>query len=123
MSNITGQNQEKPEPQEEGSTPRSNSEGTAARSRTFARGRTAVVAIVAIVAIVAAVTVALVYWRSGSGGAGRPVPAPRDIGAEQPGSTAVPTEATITIEPEVAARAGIKTEPVGEALVAGSAIS
>ena len=123
MSNITGQNQEKPEPQEEGSTPRSNSEGTAVRSRAFARRRTVVVAIVAIVAIVAAVTVALVYWRSGSGGAGRPVPAPRNVGAEQPGATAIPTEATITIEPEVAARAGIKTEPVGEALVAGSAIS
>lgn len=78
-----------------------------------------VVAIVAAIAIAVVAIVAFVYWRSGSTGAGRPVPAPRNVGAEQPGATAESTEPTITLEPEVAARAGIKTEPVGEALVAG----
>lgn len=78
-----------------------------------------VVAVVAAIAIVVVAIVAFVYWRSGSTGAGRPVPAPRNVGAEQPGATAESTEPTITLEPEVAARAGIKTEPVGEALVAG----
>lgn len=83
--------------------------------------RIAIVAIVAVVAIVAIVILTWVYWRSGSGGAGRPVPTPRNVGAEQPfvpGST----EPTITLEPEVAARAGLKTAPVGEALAAGTSM-
>jgi membrane fusion protein, heavy metal efflux system len=81
--------------------------------------RTALVAIVAVVAITAVVIVVWVFWRSGSSGAGRPVPTPRNIGAEQPGTTAHTSEATISIDPEAATRAGIKTEPVGEALLAG----
>jgi membrane fusion protein, heavy metal efflux system len=92
---------------------------THSRRRT---NRTALVAIVAVVAITAVVILVWVFWRSGSGGAGRPVPTPRNIGAEQPGATAPASEATLSINPEAAMRAGIKTEPVGEALLAGGAM-
>src|SRR5688572_13898523 len=81
------------------------------------RNRTAIVAVVSIVAV------GILVWlllRSGSSGAGRPVPTPRNISAEQ--TTPTPTsEATISIDPEAARRAGIKTEPVGEAMLAGGA--
>lgn len=88
--------------------------------------RTAVVAIVAVVALTA---LALLLWRmygSGGSGAGRPVPAPRSVAVEQPGAAggagaAAPSEATLTITPEVAARAGIKVETVGEQLAAEGA--
>lgn len=121
MSHTTEEKPEKRDPSEPGSgvTVKSRSERvtTSATSRT---NRTAIVAIVAVVAITAVVVLVWVFWRSGSGGAGRPVPAPRNIGAEQPSSTESPTEeATITVDPEAATRAGIKTEPVGEGLVAG----
>ncbi|MGI8835189.1 MAG: efflux RND transporter periplasmic adaptor subunit [Pyrinomonadaceae bacterium] len=123
MSDITEHKHDGTDPQDEGSRPSSNPEVTAGRPRRFASRRIAVVAIVAIVAMVAAVILALIYWRSGSGGAGRPVPAPRNVGAEQPGMTETPTaEPTISLEPEAVSRAGIKTEPVGEALVAGSSM-
>ncbi|MGI9167186.1 MAG: efflux RND transporter periplasmic adaptor subunit [Pyrinomonadaceae bacterium] len=90
------------------------------RSTSRRTNRTAIVAIVAVIAITAVLILAWVFLRSGSSGAGRAVPTPRNIGAEQPGSTASSTEqATIAIDPEAATRAGIKTEPVGEALVAG----
>lgn len=85
--------------------------------------RTAILAVVGLVAIMA---VAILLWlllRSGSSGAGRPVPTPRTIGTEQPTSTTPSSEATIAIDPEAAKRAGIKTEPVGEAMLAGSAAS
>jgi cobalt-zinc-cadmium efflux system membrane fusion protein len=121
MSDITEHKQETAEAQAKGSPPRSNLESAASGSRASASRRTIIVAIVAVVGIVALVIVALIYWRSGLTGAGRPVPAPRNIGAEQPGTT-TSTEPTITLEPEVAARAGIKTEPVGEALVAGTSM-
>ena len=67
---------------------------------------------------------ALLLWlsRSGGGGAGRPVPAPRSVAVEQPGDAdgtgTSPGEATLTVTPELAARAGIKVEPVGEQLAA-----
>jgi cobalt-zinc-cadmium efflux system membrane fusion protein len=80
--------------------------------------RTAVVAVVAVVALAA---LALLLWRAfgtGGGGGGRPVPAPRTVNVEQPGNAggtgASTSEPTLTITPEVAARAGIKVEPVGE---------
>ena len=90
------------------------------RSTNRRRNRTAIVAVVGVVAITA---VAILLWlllRSGSSGAGRPVPTPRNIGTEQPTSTTPTSEATISIDPEAAKRAGIKTEPVGEAMLAGS---
>ncbi|MGI9067988.1 MAG: efflux RND transporter periplasmic adaptor subunit [Pyrinomonadaceae bacterium] len=101
----------------------SSDEKVITRSTSRKTNRTAIVTIVAVVAVTAVLILVWVFWRSGSGGAGRPVPTPRNIGAEQPVSTASSTEeATITIDPEAATRAGIKTEPVGEALVAGGAM-
>lgn len=91
------------------------------RSTNRRRNRTAIVAVVGFVALTAAGI--LLWWllRSGSSGAGRPVPAPRNIGVEQPASSTPASEATISIDPAAASRAGIKTEPVGEAILAGSA--
>jgi RND family efflux transporter MFP subunit len=79
--------------------------------------RTAVVAIVAVLAIA---SLGLLVWLLGPGrsGAGRPVPPPRTITAEQTanqgGGTAAAPEPTITIAPEQVQRAGIKVEVVGE---------
>ena len=82
--------------------------------------RTAIVAVVGIAAVTAIGILVWLWLRSGSSGAGRPVPTPRNTSAEQ--TTLTPTsEATISIDPEAARRAGIKTEPVGEAMLAGSA--
>lgn len=112
-----------PETPDSGLTGKSDSEKVTTRAAGRRTNRTAIVAMVAVLAITAVVILVWVLWRSRSSGAGRPVPAPRNIGAEQPGSTESPTgEATITIDPEVATRAGIKTEPVGEAVLAGGAM-
>ena len=90
------------------------------RTNTRRTNRTAIVAIVAIVAIAAVLILGWVFWRSGSRGAGRPVPAPRDISSGQPdaGSPTAPVETTLTLAPEMVARAGIKIEAVGEQLIA-----
>ncbi len=83
--------------------------------------RTAIAAIVALLAISVITIVAWFVWPQNSGRAGRPVSAPRNLGTEQPfenGQAA--TEYSITLEPEFAARAGIKIEPVGEALLTRS---
>jgi cobalt-zinc-cadmium efflux system membrane fusion protein len=101
-----------------GVTVKSDSEQVVMHSRRRTN-RTAIVAIVAVVAITAVVIMGWVLWRSGSSGAGRPVPTPRNISAEQPSSTTSTSEPTISIEPEAATRAGIKTQPVGEAILAG----
>ncbi|MGI8656986.1 MAG: efflux RND transporter periplasmic adaptor subunit [Pyrinomonadaceae bacterium] len=87
------------------------------------------VAIVAVAAVIAIAGLALAFWwwRGGnSDGAGRPVPAPRTVAVDQPGSATTMTgangatnaEPTLTLDPEQAARAGIKIEPVGEQLAA-----
>lgn len=122
MSNTTEEKPEEREPAapESDITVKSDSANVITRSTSRRTNRTALVAIVALVALTAVLILVWVFWRSGSSGAGRPVPTPRNIGAEQPGSTASSTEeATLAIDPEAATRAGIKTEPVGEALVAG----
>lgn len=88
-------------------------------------GRWAVAA--AVVLILLAGGMAFWTWRKPSGGAGRPVPAPRSITVDTPsdggGSTAAAgtaqTEATLTLLPEQASRAGIRVEPVGEQLEGG----
>ncbi len=82
--------------------------------------------IVIAVALFAAVCAALLFWwlsRSG-GGSGRVVTAPRTVTFDRPaagapaGNTAEPAagEATLTVTPDAAARAGIKVEAVGEQL-------
>jgi cobalt-zinc-cadmium efflux system membrane fusion protein len=91
-----------------------------AHSRPVRRAnRTAVVAVVAVVAVAG---LALLLWllRPGSGGAGRPVPAPRSITLDQPANqsaaTAASTEPIVTLAPGQVERAGIKVEAVGEAM-------
>lgn len=87
------------------------------------RSRTRVVIIVAVFAAVAA---ALLLWWLGraGGGSGRVVTAPRTVTFDQPDAgapasgtaAAAPGEATLTVAPDVAARAGVKVEAVGEQL-------
>lgn len=97
-----------------------NADVAASRRRV---NRTVVVAVAGVVLIIA-----IAGWmllRSRPGGAGRPVPAPRDMPAEQT-STPTTEELTINVAPEVMQRAGIKIEPVGEQLAsetAGSAVT
>jgi cobalt-zinc-cadmium efflux system membrane fusion protein len=84
------------------------------------------IVIVAIVVVVAITALALLLWRlrGNSGGAGRPVPPPRTINIEQPGSAesgTTTTEPTLTISPDQVQRAGIKVEPVGEQVATDSA--
>src|SRR5215217_798009 len=74
--------------------------------------RTVIVAVAGLVLIIA-VVVGWMMFRSQSGGAGRPVPAPRDIPNEQT-STPSADDQNITVSPEVVQRAGIKIESVGE---------
>ncbi|MET0646693.1 MAG: efflux RND transporter periplasmic adaptor subunit [Pyrinomonadaceae bacterium] len=91
-----------------------------ARVTTPGRSRTRVII---VVALFAAVCAALLFWwlnRSG-GGSGRVVTAPRAVTFDQPGAPAAgtdaaPGEATLTVTPDAAARAGIKVEAVGEQL-------
>ena len=93
-----------------------DTESSVSRSKESRSAKTAIVAVVALVAVVA---VALLLWLlipRGSGG--RPVPAPRTIGSDQPVSTVTSTEATLTIAPGQAQRAGIKIETVGERISA-----
>ena len=86
---------------------------SAANNRRPNRSRT-----IAIVAVVAVVAIALLLWLLiPRGNAGRPVPAPRNIGPDQTsnqGNNAPTGESTLTLAPEQAQRAGIKIETVGE---------
>jgi len=80
--------------------------------------RKAKTAIVAVVVVVAVTAIALLLWLFvPRGSVGRPVPAPRNIGAEQAsnqGNNATSGESTLTISPEQGQRASIKIETVGE---------
>jgi cobalt-zinc-cadmium efflux system membrane fusion protein len=95
-----------------------NADVSASRRRI---NRTVIVAVAGLVLIIA--VAGWMLLRSRSGGAGRPVPAPRDMPAEQTPNTG---ELTITVAPEVMQRAGIRIEPVGEQIAtetAGSALT
>jgi membrane fusion protein, heavy metal efflux system len=83
-------------------------------------GRRATTTTLVLVALFAAGAAALLFWwlGRGVGGAGRVVTAPRTVTFDQPGSPAADGEQVLTVAPEVAARAGIKVEPVGEQLAA-----
>ena len=87
-----------------------------ANNRSPNRSRT--IAMVAVVAVVAAAAIALLLWLLiPRGNAGRPVPAPRNIGTDQTSNqenNAPSGESTLTLAPEQAKRAGIKIETVGE---------
>lgn len=92
------------------------------RVTTQRRSRTRVVIVVALFA--AACAALLFWWLNRSGRvSGRVVTAPRTVTFDQPsapasGATteAAPGEATLNVAADVAARAGIKVEPVGEQL-------
>lgn len=112
------------------STPRpeGGKEAYSATTHSVRKSRAATVGLVAIVAIAG---LALLFWwlmygRNGNG-AGRPVPAPRTVGIDQPavdgsGGTqsvvANSTEPTVSVAPEQLQRAGIKVEAVGEGMAA-----
>jgi cobalt-zinc-cadmium efflux system membrane fusion protein len=88
--------------------------------RTRGGNKTKVIAVTAVVALTA-LAVLLWWWLgAGGGGTGRPVPAPRTISTEQSGASSpaavTTTEPTLAISPDVAARAGVKIEQVGEQL-------
>ena len=91
---------------------------TASSANKRSQNRSRKIAMVAVLAVVAAAAIALLLWLfipRGSGG--RPVPAPRTFGADQPstqGNNPTSAEATLTVSPEQAQRAGIKIEIVGE---------
>ena len=76
------------------------------------------IAMVAVVAVVAAAAIALLLWLFiPRGNAGQPVPAPRNIGTDQPstqGNNPTSAESTLTVAQEQVQRAGIKIEIVGE---------
>jgi RND family efflux transporter MFP subunit len=84
------------------------------------RSNTAVVILVGLFA--AACAALLLWWLNRPGdGAGRVVTPPRTVSFDQPTAPAgsgggAPGEATLTVTPDVAARAGIKVEAVGEQL-------
>lgn len=100
------------------SEPEENKKQTVGAATDLSENRTKKTAIVVVVAIVAVAAIALLPWQfipRGSGG--RPVPAPRNIGADQTSNQENnPTsgESTLTLAPEQAQRAGIKIELVGE---------
>jgi cobalt-zinc-cadmium efflux system membrane fusion protein len=76
--------------------------------------RTRKVALVAVVAVTSVAGIALLLWLFvPRGGGGRPVPAPRSLGATNQANN-TPGESTLTIGPEQVQRAGIKIETVGE---------
>ena len=86
------------------------------------RSRTRVVIVVALFA--AACAALLLWWLNRSdGSSGRVVTAPRNVNFDQPTAPAggnaagpAPGEATLNVAPDVAARAGVRVEAVGEQL-------
>jgi RND family efflux transporter MFP subunit len=110
-------------------TSEKTAETTVARARVVSNGARRVnTKTVIVVALFAAAAAALVLWWLGrAGGGGRVVTAPRTVSFDQPGAqggaggaggaaAAAPGEATLTVTPDAAARAGIQSEPVGEQL-------
>ncbi|MFN2415380.1 MAG: efflux RND transporter periplasmic adaptor subunit [Pyrinomonadaceae bacterium] len=113
-------------------TPTATVEQTVESERVVARAprRANGAAAVAVVAAFALAALLLLLWwlgyLGGREGAGRVVTAPRTVTFDQPGApgtmsgagaaAAQPGEATLTVTPEVAARAGLQVEAVGEQL-------
>ena len=97
--------------------------GTVVKGARHHKGRTAAVAIVAIVAVVALALSTSWFLETYRSGAGRPVPVPRNVNVAQTSGSdtaaATQTEVTLTIAPDMASRAGIKVEQIGEQLNTG----
>ena len=100
--------------------PEEKPETAGERSPDRRTNRTAIVTMIGVLAIAAIAILGWLLLRSGSSGAGRPVPTPRNMEAEPSASTTLTSEATISIDPEAAKRAGIKTEAVGESILSGT---
>ncbi|MGH9957244.1 MAG: efflux RND transporter periplasmic adaptor subunit [Pyrinomonadaceae bacterium] len=86
------------------------------------RNNLVIVAAVLAVLMVAGVA-AWLFLRSRKSAAGRPVPAPSTMPMEQVSEPTSLTEQTITIAPEMVARAGLKIEQVGEQLMTDARVS
>jgi RND family efflux transporter MFP subunit len=91
------------------------------RVTTPRRSRTVPLIVVAVFALAAAAL--LFWWLSRSGDSGRVVTAPRNVNFGQPAAPsgsntteAAPGEQTLSVAPDVAARAGVRVEAVGEQL-------
>jgi membrane fusion protein, heavy metal efflux system len=84
-------------------------------------------AFIAVALVAVACLLLLLWWLRREEGAGRVVSAPRTVafGPSNPsaasGPTAAPGEATLTLQPDAAARAGLQVEAVGEQLAPKSA--
>ncbi|MDT7808294.1 MAG: rane fusion protein heavy metal efflux system [Acidobacteriota bacterium] len=77
--------------------------------------------VIAVALFAVAAVALLLWWLNRSGGPGRVVSAPRNVTFDQSNarggaSAAMSGEPTLNVSPDVAARAGIKVEPVGEQL-------
>lgn len=84
-----------------------------------AQKRTRIIVVASLSILIAVVLLLYFFGRTEQNGAGRPVPAPRNTSFGESNNSQTSQfsgEQTIMIEPEPAARAGIKTEAVGEAL-------
>lgn len=111
MNDSTNKNDE---PVDAKSESASTSERPPKNSKRRSSNRLVIAAIVGVFAIsVIAILSWLLFFRSGSSGAGRPVSTPRTTTMEQ---TPSPTtaESTVTVSPDVIQRAGIKIEAAGE---------
>jgi RND family efflux transporter MFP subunit len=106
---------EEPEYEEPPESSKPPASGVAKNRR---RQRTALVALLALVALTSIAILSWIYFRP-SGSAGRPVPAPRSA-AEQTATMPSTQEATVTVDPEVLKRSGIRIEPVGEHMAAAT---
>jgi cobalt-zinc-cadmium efflux system membrane fusion protein len=125
MSETNEQEREKRAAEDAGTVDRVSADERVEKARSRPMRRASKIARIAVVAVASIAGLAMLLWllRPGSGG-GRPVPAPRTVNVEQPGNAgdagAPTSEATLTIAPEAAARAGIKVEQVREQAAAES---
>ena len=92
-------------------------------ARVVTRRRSGTTTLVVVAAFALAAAALLFWWLSLRGGvAGRVVTAPRNVGFTQPDATAVggaaaaTGETTLNVAPDVAERAGVRVEAVGEQL-------
>lgn len=96
-----------------------------AKSTQGLSNRTAIIGIIAVLAII--VVAALIWWYAGArSGTGRVVPAPRTVPTPQTVTDSqanAPQEAVITLAPDVAERAGVKVETVGEQIAPEAGIA
>ena len=104
--------------------PEANSDvgrGSSRRARSANQRMRAIIVVASVLAVSIVAIIAFVLWNRSRSGAGRPVPAPQNLTADNssPANQTAPTEATITLSSETAQNARIKIETVSEQLIAG----